>query len=234
MLSVLILGFLIGLQHALEADHVAAVSSLAARETTTTRIVRHGMLWGVGHTVTLMAFAGAALVLNISLGAETAKWLEIAVGVMLVLLGGHVLYQLYLDRIHFHTHRHADGIAHFHAHSHAGDQLEHRPQQHDHEHPAGLPIRTLLVGMMHGMAGSAALLVLSTTTVESPFLGMVYIALFGAGSILGMAILSAVIAVPLLYSARFLTWSNRILQSGVGVGTMALGMVVIVSNAGMP
>lgn len=228
MLSMLFLGFLIGMQHALEADHLAAVSSIVARESSVGRIVRHGAVWGIGHTLTLMAFAGAALLLNLSIGAALAQWLEIGVGLMLIGLGGHLLYRLARERIHLHRHRHRDGIVHIHAHSHAGEKGAHDRLAHEHAHPKRLPVRTLLVGMMHGMAGSAALLVLSAAAIDSPPLGLAYVALFGIGSVVGMALLSAAIAVPIAYSARFLTWGNRVLQGAVGAGTVALGVVVLV------
>ena len=187
----------------------------------------HGAVWGIGHTLTLMLVAGCGLFLGLELSSEMAGWLESAVGVVLVLLGGHLLVRLVRDRIHFHRHRHGDGHVHFHAHSHAGETAPHETLAHDHQHPSKLPVRTLLVGMMHGMAGSAALMVLTTQTVQSPTLGFVYIVLFGLGSVLGMAALSALIAIPLSYSARALTWANRGIQSVVAVWTLFLGLYVI-------
>jgi len=236
MFSILLLGLLIGMQHALEADHVAAVASIAARQSSLRRIVAHGAVWGLGHTVTLMLFAGAAILLGVGIGAELAGWLEAAVGVTLILLGGHLLYRLWRDRIHFHSHRHEGGLVHFHAHSHRGEAGEepgepHRDRAHDHAHPRGLPVRTLLVGMMHGMAGSAALLILTASTVADPWLAVAYVAVFGLGSIAGMAALSAVIALPLGYTARALTWANRSIQGLIGLGTTALGITIVASFA---
>ncbi|MDD9877586.1 MAG: hypothetical protein OXR84_09125 [Magnetovibrio sp.] len=128
-------------------------------------------------------------------------------------------------------HRHGDGVVHFHAHSHRGEARDHSASAHDHAHPAKLPVRTLLVGMMHGMAGSAALLILTAASVGTPALGFAYVALFGAGSILGMAALSAVIAVPISYSARLMTWANRGLQGAIGAATVVLGVWVIAHSA---
>ncbi len=233
MLSILALSLLIGMQHALEADHVAAVTAIAARQTSTRKIISHGAAWGLGHTVTLMLFAGGALFLGYEISDNLSGWLEMAVGGILVLLGGHLLVRLIRERIHFHLHNHGDDRAHFHAHSHAGETKPHDQINHAHRHPRGLPIRTLLVGMMHGMAGSAALLVLTTQTVQSPVIGLSYVVLFGVGSIVGMAALSAVIAVPLSYSAKALTWANRAVQGGVGVWTLALGTYVVVHSASL-
>ena len=108
MLTILFLGFLIGMQHALEADHIAAVSSVAARQTSLGGVVRHGVAWGAGHSPTLLIFAGATILLDVTASESLAALLEFCVGVMLVLLGGHVLARLIRDRIHFHSHGHGD------------------------------------------------------------------------------------------------------------------------------
>jgi cytochrome c biogenesis protein CcdA len=228
MFGILGLGFLLGMQHALEADHIAAVSSIAARRSQIGDIVKHGLTWGLGHTLTLFAFAGVAILLGRAIPETVAKPIEGAVGVMLIGLGGHVLWRLWRDSVHFHRHGHADGTVHFHAHSHAGDTLPHAHAIHTHEH--GFRWRTLLVGLMHGMAGSAALLVLAVTRASSPVAGLGYVALFGLGSMIGMAALSAVIAVPLAVSARFLSVANRALQGAVGAVTIAIGLVTLVEN----
>src|SRR5579872_4101502 len=118
MFGVLWLGFLLGMQHALEADHVAAVSSIAARRTDVRDIVKHGLTWGLGHTLTLFVFGGAAILIGQAIPERFSRPLETAVGVMLVGLGAHVLWRMKRDRVHFHLHRHGDGTQHVHAHSH--------------------------------------------------------------------------------------------------------------------
>src|SRR5690349_2396259 len=228
MFGILGLGFLLGMQHALDADHIAAVSSIAARRSHVSDIVKHGLTWGFGHTLTLFVFAGVAMLLGRAIPETIAKPIEGAVGIMLICLGAHVLWRLWRDRVHFHRHGHADGTVHFHAHSHAGDTLPHVRTLHAHEH--GFRWRTLLVGLMHGMAGSAALLVLAATQASSAAVGLGYVALFGIGSMIGMGALSAVIAVPIAVSARFLTVANRGLQGAVGVVTIAVGLVTLVEN----
>ncbi len=228
MLGILGLGFLLGMQHALEADHVAAVSSIAARRTDVGDIVKHGLTWGLGHTLTLLIVAGAALGLGQAMPEHLARSIETAVGIMLVGLGAHVLWRLWRDRVHFHQHGHGDGTVHLHAHSHAGETMAHARASHAHEH--GIRWRTLLVGLIHGMAGSAALLVLAVSQASNVAVGLGYIALFGIGSMLGMAALSTVIAVPLAFSARWLTWANRGLQGAVGVITIAIGVRTIVET----
>jgi hypothetical protein len=228
MFGILGLGFLLGMQHALEADHIAAVSSIAARRSHVADIVKHGLTWGLGHTLTLFVFAGAAILLGRAIPDSVAQPLETAVGVMLIGLGTHVLWRLRRDRVHFHQHGHGDGTVHFHAHSHAGETAPHVRAAHAHDH--GFRWRTLLVGLMHGMAGSAALLVLTVTQASSPAAGLGYIALFGVGSMIGMGALSTVIAIPLVASARWLTWANRGLQAAVGLVTIAIGVMTVVET----
>jgi hypothetical protein len=228
MLGILGLGFLLGMQHALEVDHVAAVSSIAARRTDVADIIKHGLTWGLGHTLTLFAFAGAALGVGQAVPEHLARPIETAVGIMLVGLGAHVLWRLWRDRVHFHRHSHGDGTVHVHAHSHGGETAPHARAPHTHGH--GFRWRTLLVGLMHGMAGSAALLVLAVSQASSVAVGLGYVALFGIGSMVGMGALSTVIAVPLALSARWLTWANSGLQGAVGVITIAIGATTIVET----
>ncbi len=228
MFGILGLGFLLGMQHALEADHLAAVSSIAARRSDVGDIVRHGLTWGFGHTLTLFVFAGAALVLGHAIPESIARPIESAVGIMLVGLGAHVWWRLWRDRLHFHRHNHGDGTVHVHLHSHAGETVPHARAPHAHGH--GFRWRTLLVGLMHGMAGSAALLVLTVSQASDVAVGLGYVALFGIGSMIGMGALSTVIAVPLAFSARWLTWANRGLQAAVGLVTIAIGVRTIVET----
>ena len=221
MFGILGLGFLLGMQHALEADHIAAVSSIAARRSGVQDIVKHGLTWGLGHTITLFVFAGAAVLIGHAIPEHIARPLEGAVGVMLIGLGAHLLWRLWRDRVHFHRHRHDDGTTHLHLHSHAHDEA------HQHGHAHGFRWRTLLVGLMHGMAGSAALLVLVVSQVANPLYALVYVLVFGVGSMVGMGALSTVIAVPFAVSARWLTSINRVLQGAVGLVTVAIGALTL-------
>jgi len=230
-LSLLLLGLLIGMRHAVESDHVAAVATLATHSRSMTEAVRQGAAWGVGHALTLFLFGSIVLVLDTVMPAALAQVLELVVGIMLVGLGIDVLYRVIREKVHFHVHRHTDGNSHFHAHSHAGEET-HDPARHRHEHPAGFPVRALLVGLMHGMAGSAALILLTLQTVRSPLLGLIYIALFGLGSMIGMALLSVAIAIPLRASARGMTWLHNALQVVVGVATVTIGTALVTEIIG--
>jgi ABC-type nickel/cobalt efflux system permease component RcnA len=229
MTSILLIGFMLGMRHAIESDHVAAVASLATRRPTLRHAVLQGAVWGLGHTVTLFVACSAVLFLDRVMPERVVEGIEIAVGVMLVVLGLDVLRRLWRERIHFHTHRHGDGTVHLHAHSHRGES-QHDPRHHRHAHPEGFPLRALGIGMMHGLAGSAALLLLTMGDAATPLGGLAYVALFGIGSIAGMALLSVVIAVPLQWSAQRVTWLHNGLQSAVGVVTIAVGSLLLYHN----
>lgn len=229
MISLLLLGLVLGMRHALEADHLAAVASLATRSRGTRGTVLLGAVWGLGHTLTLLAAGGACLLLRATISDRVAAALEGAVGVMLLLLGADVLRRMRQRRVHLHVHRHADGTVHLHAHRHAAEEAHDR-DHHQHAHE-GFPLRALLVGMVHGLAGSAALLLLTLTTLSSAWLGVAYIAVFGVGSIAGMAVLAAVISLPLQGTARHLTgWYNG-LEAVIGAGTLLVGARVLYNTS---
>lgn len=217
------MGFLLGMRHALEADHLAAVAALATRSPTVAHAVRQGAVWGLGHTLTLVLFGAVVLGMDTVMPERLARGLELVVGLMLIALGLDVLRRVWRERIHFHVHHHRDGTVHLHAHSHR------RGNGHDtrhHRHAHGFPYRALAVGLMHGMAGSAALILLTLGSITSRWQGISYIALFGLGSMLGMAVLSVAIAMPLRYSAQWLSRLHNALQGTIGFVTIALGVVV--------
>ena len=216
--SLLVVGILLGVRHALDPDHLASVATISTSSRTLSDGLKQGVAWGIGHTVTLLLFGGAALVLGLAVPEDL---LEFAVGVMLILLGADVLRRIMKERIHVHRHDHRDSASHLHAHSHA------QVDRHEHSHSPVIPLRALIVGLMHGLAGSAALVLLTVAAGPSIASGIVYIIVFGIGSILGMALLSVVIALPLrLSSNRFerAQWNFRL---GVGLVTIILGLSIL-------
>lgn len=229
MSSLLLLGFLLGMRHALEADHIAAVATLATRSGSYRHVMFQGAVWGLGHTLTLLLACSVVLFLDTVIPARFAQGLEAVVGAMLILLGADLLRRMLRDRVHLHTHRHDDGTAHFHAHSHAGEPSAHT-LDHQHAHARRFPARALYVGMIHGLAGSAALILLTLSTVSSPLTGLIYVGLFGVGSICGMALLSLVISVP-LRSTRHFALLHHALQVTVGLATIAIGGMLVYQNA---
>ncbi|WP_456380718.1 HoxN/HupN/NixA family nickel/cobalt transporter [Thiolapillus sp.] len=233
--SILLLGFIIGMRHALDADHVAAVATLVSGRQSLRQTLRQGWAWGLGHALTLLVFGSAVLFLDTAVPEQVAAGLEFAVGIMLLVLGLDLLRRLIRQRIHFHFHKHADGARHFHAHSHEGEPArKHDSERHEHQHPEGFPMRAMLVGTMHGMAGSAAVILLVLQTMDSGWLGLLYILTFGVGSILGMSLLSMAISIPMRLSARSLTWAYNGLQFGVAMLNIGLGLFIAHRNIDVP
>jgi hypothetical protein len=228
VISVLLLGLLVGMKHAIEADHVAAVASLATRSAGAGEAARLGIAWGLGHTLTLFLFGSAVLLLGTTVPDTVAQGLEFAVGVMLMLLGADVVRRMIKQGIHIHPHQHG-GERHLHLHRHeaAARGAAHRHSAHGHSHKPALPLRALLVGLVHGMAGSAALVLLTLGTIHSVWLGIAYIGLFGLGSIGGMALLSLAIGLPLRLTAHRLGAIYSSLTAVIGGLTVLLGISIV-------
>jgi len=235
MLAFLILGLTVGMAHALEADHLAAVGAMAARKTLShRRMAWLGASWGLGHTTTLLLMSMPVVLLGLALSARMASGLEFAVGIMLVVMGGGVLRKLYRTRMHIHVHDHTDGSRHFHAHSHQDAAQPHKQDAHDHNHVSRFSKRSYLVGMIHGMAGSAALVAMAAAATQSIVATLGYIVAFGLGSTLGMAALTLVLSWPLQHAERAAGRVFRGVQYAlagaaiiVGAGVMAASGPVI-------
>lgn len=225
MLNILLFGFLIGLRHAIEADHVMAVATLTA-DKKPQKVVQQGVAWGLGHTLTLLVIGGIVLYADALIPSKVANMLELIVGVMLLVLGGDLIRRVAKKHWHMHTHEHSNGVSHNHLHSHAV-KIDPEATWHDHFHPRELPLRALLVGMMHGLAGSAALVLLTLQSVQSPLIGVFYLIIFGFGSIAGMALLSICIAIPMRHSLLQTGKLRNGLSGVVGISTMLLGAYTI-------
>ena len=226
LLSLLLFGCLIGMQHALEADHRAAVAALSEKRSARRALILRGGVWGLGHTITLLTICGVLLLLGESISARIETLLELAVGAMIVLLGANVLYKVWRKRPHFHIHNHSDGASHMHVHTHAGENAVHVENAHAHRHDnLGLG-RALVVGMMHGAAGSAGLLILAAAADSLPQAGA-YVVAFGAGSIIGMATLSFVVSFPLRWMERCANWVNTAAFVSVGCAAIIIGINLI-------
>lgn len=215
-------GFLLGIKHALEADHVAAVASLATRSSSLKNTVKVASAWGLGHSAVLVVLGSILIALDTTLPDKVARAFEFSVGGMLVVLGLGVLRRVHNQRIHVHVHQHHGGVQHLHFHSHQ-DEPAHHPARHEHEHAQGLLPRALVVGSVHGLAGSAALILVAVPTMHSAPRALAYLIVFGVGSILGMVLFSAIISLPLQFSARRLSRVSRGLEAALGVTNIALG-----------
>jgi hypothetical protein len=208
------LGSLLGMRHALEPDHLAAVSTLVTGERSSRKAAFLGACWGLGHTVALIAAGTGFVVLRAQMPAQVASALEFAVAVMLVGLG--------LRAIHLARRQGAVGPAHVHHHG-SRVHVHHGTAAHIHIGAWTLARRPLVIGAVHGLAGSGALAALVLTTLPSTASRLAYMALFGLGSTLGMAVLSALLGLPLARLGGHATFARR-LSLTVGCLSTALGI----------
>jgi high-affinity nickel permease len=245
LLTVIGVGFLLGIRHATDPDHVIAVSTIVSRQ----QNIRHagliGMLWGVGHTITIVLVGTGIIVFNLAIPARIGLMMELAVGLMLILLGVLNLTgatQRITDRftplhgqgavIHSHAHRHGD-VEHVHVHSHQPDvhlHLDEKPQGPVQRllQRVGLYqlLRPLAVGVVHGLAGSAAVALLVLTTIRDPRWAIAYLLVFGVGTIAGMMLITMILGAPFAYTGKRFTNFNRGLGLASGVISVAFGLFV--------
>ena len=220
-LGILGLGIVFGLRHAFEADHIAAVGSMVSEQGGVRRALLTGVLWGTGHTISILAAGVLVLGLRLAISDRTSRFLEFGVALMIITLGGLALSRALRGRNDVHRHAHAHpGHSHAHLHFHDGND-QHLSSDPGHARPVGL--KPLLVGLMHGLAGSAALTLLVLTQTRSIPLGLAYLAAFGIGSIGGMAMMSVLISVPFLASARR-PGLNRFIRIAAGGLGLAFGL----------
>jgi ABC-type nickel/cobalt efflux system permease component RcnA len=224
--AVLGLGFLIGLKHATEADHLAAVSTIVSERESLFSSAIVGGLWGLGHTLSLIVAGIFVLLLDFRISENTERWLEFSVGVMLTLLGLNVLRKLINGgKVHFHVHDH-DGTDHKHVHPHVHESPKTHSHAVAHEHKKASP-RALLIGMVHGMAGSAALMIVLIPTIDSKLVGLLYIVVFGLGSIGGMMIMSFIVGLPFHITKTRSAVLFRGLQMVAGFASLVVGSIII-------
>lgn len=221
--GVMALGLVFGLKHAVEADHLAAVSTIVSARASILSSSLVGGLWGIGHTISLLAAGVVVILLHVQIGERTAQLLEFGVALMLIALGANALRKLYGGgTLHLHVHRHGRH-AHLHPHMHDG-----RPEREPHTHHGyRLSAQPVFVGMMHGLAGSAALMLLVLSTIPSPGVGLAYIFVFGVGSVGGMVLMSAMVGLPLRLTARRFKRMNTALRGLAGVFSLCFGMFMV-------
>ncbi|THJ17080.1 MAG: urease accessory protein UreH [Nitrospira sp. CG24D] len=217
LLTFLSVGFLLGLRHALDADHLAAVSTVLAERPSMRASGLVGLWWGVGHTLTLMLVGAVVLVSGIHIPEPFALVAESGVGLLLVVLGGTLALKLFCERWHLHRHVH-DGEPHVHLHSHR------RREDHAHPHWARQSLRPLLIGMAHGVAGSAALMLVIVSNTSGIGQGLLYIAVFGLGSIGGMLMIGLTLSVPVIYSQAIGQRAFFAVQGAASLGSVGLGL----------
>jgi len=218
MLAVLGLGFILGLRHALDADHIAAVGAMVSERPGWRTALRTGLLWGLGHSIALLVAGAFVIGLHLVIPDAIARGLEAGVALMVLLLGGAALARALRSRSDVHSHYHAHGrLVHRHLHFHDTSGA------HDPHRIACVGIKPLLVGTLHGLAGSAALTLLVLAQIPSATGGLAYLAVFGAGSIGGMALLSVAIGLPFAATLTRPGW-NLALRVTAGAAGVLFGI----------
>lgn len=221
LIAALGLGFLLGLRHALEPDHVAAMSAFVSQDRSIGRSCLRGTFWGIGHTAALLAAGVAVIVFKLRIAPEVERIIETCVGLVLVLLGGHVLLRA-IGTLGLHRHEHAhDGTVHRHFHVHAG------AASHDHVHPLRDARQPLLMGLLHGLGGGGALVLLVLATLPSPAAAFLYILVFGVGSTAGMLVLSGLMGIPFALMAGGSRTALTALQLLVGASSVLIGLLTL-------
>lgn len=207
-----LLGFTLGMTHALAPDHLIAMGTLAAESRDIRRSAFLGAIWGVGHTCALALVGYLVLSLKWTIPAPMAADMEVMVGAMIVVLGIHLLWRtLQPWTIHLHEHHHEE-MTHSHVHVHGQNHASHF------HHLRRSRAKVLFVGFVHGVAGSAALSLAVLTTMPSMEMGMIYILLFGMGSIGGMLLMSGLISLPFVFVSQ--SWHHKL---KVSAGFLAIG-----------
>jgi len=223
------LGFVFGLKHATEIDHIIAVSAVVSEQRKLARSLAVGALWGAGHTASLVVAGVIVLALRVAIPARVAGWLEFGVALMIIGLGVSALARILQRRradAHIHRHRH-DGLSHVHLHFHERSSEHAAPAAPTaaHSHAlARIGFKPLVVGAVHGLAGSAALTLLVLAQIDSTALGLLYLSVFGLGSISGMVLMSGLIGLPFALAARRLSSLHYGLQTIAGAVSIVFGL----------
>ena len=243
-LALIALGFFLGMRHATDPDHIIAVTTIVAREKTPYTATAIGAAWGLGHTITILVVGGGIILFGWVIPPRMGLSMEFSVGLMLILLGilnlTGVMRRLRASRLrrsgthqHIHAHRHGDYV-HTHAHSHNPDTHPHQPDRTplswvDHRlggmHVYQL-VRPLVVGVVHGLAGSAAVALLILATIPNPKWGVLYLLVFGLGTILGMTLMTSAIVLPLARRGEGVPRLGGTLRIASGVISLGFGLFI--------
>jgi high-affinity nickel-transport protein len=240
---VIVLGLLLGMRHATDPDHVIAVTTIVSRQRTTRGAALIGSLWGIGHTVTIMLVGGAIILFDVVIPPRLGLTMEFGVALMLIVLGIVAVAAPWRratsarparEDLHAHHHRHDDYV-HRHAHGHEPGFHGHAEEQTPLSRVDGMlgqlgvyqAVRPLVVGLVHGLAGSAAVALLVLATIRNPLWALAYLLLFGLGTVVGMMLVTAVIAVPFAYTAARFATVNRYLGVASGLLSLAVGLFLV-------
>ena len=210
--AILALGFILGIKHAFDPDHIVAFSTIIKDNRQPIKAALIGIFWGIGHTFSLLLTGLLVLLLKINIPPEISLFLEMTVGVMLVFLG---FKSVFAREKSGHTHFHLHGKSH-HAHSHDHNLSHH----HSHR-------RSFWIGIIHGLAGSGALMILVLSTIKSVSGGIYYILLFGLGSIAAMGAITVLLSLPFMFSAARFPKLKKIMNVITGIISVVFGVIII-------
>jgi high-affinity nickel permease len=247
LLAIIALGFFLGMRHATDPDHVIAVSTIVTRERSVRQAALIGILWGLGHTITIVLVGAVIILFSVVIPPRLGLTMELSVGLMLVVLGVMNLsgFTRWITEtltpsggqgvlVHSHPHFHGDYV-HSHAHGHTPEAHGHR----EGETPQGWldktfgrlglyqSLRPLIVGLVHGLAGSAAVALLVLTTIRNPLWATAYLCVFGVGTIAGMMLITAAIAMPLAFAGNRFGRMNRAFAIGSGLVSLGFGLFLV-------
>ena len=242
LIPILFFGFFLGMRHATDSDHVIAVTTIVSRQRNIGSAAWTGIFWGIGHSLTLLAIGGAIILFGVVVPERLGMSLEFCVALMLILLGALNLRATFravesvsadTGRVHRHTHRHGDYV-HSHTHGHEDSTHGHAEEAvpsakldrwfgHSKSYRA---LRPLVIGIVHGLAGSAAIALLVLPIIHDPIWALAYLLVFGVGTIAGMMLITAAIAVPISYSTRF-QFLHRHLGTAAGVLSLGFGLFLV-------
>ena len=245
-LAILAIGFVLGMRHATDPDHVIAVSTIVSRERSVLKAALIGILWGCGHTLTIVAVGAGIIVFGLAIPVRVGLTMEFSVGLMLILLGvlnltGAMKWLTLkfspahpkITGEHAHLHEHNSHL-HLHWHSH-GAGVEHHAE--GLKPPARMrapfaqlgvfhTLRPLFVGIVHGLAGSAAVALLVLSTIREPKWAVLYLLVFGVGTIAGMMMITAAIALPFSFAGYKFAWLNKGLITASGLVSLGFGLFI--------
>jgi high-affinity nickel permease len=245
-LAILAIGFVLGMRHATDPDHVIAVSTIVSRERSILKAGLIGILWGVGHTVTILVVGAGIILFDLAISTRVGLTMEFSVGLMLILLGVLNLtgamawisekFSPAHPRVtgdHAHLHEHGSQV-HLHWHSHRPEKEHHGESLTPPKWTGGAStrlgwfhtLRPLFVGLVHGLAGSAAVALLVLSTIREPKWAVLYLLIFGVGTIAGMMLITAAISLPFTFAGYKFAWLNKGLILGSGVLSLGFGLFV--------
>ncbi len=243
--TIIAIGFLLGMRHATDPDHVIAVTTIVSREHNVKRSAIIGAAWGVGHTLTILAVGGSIILFRITLPPRVGLAMELAVGVMLVWLGIKNLGGLFtwsVDRAALAQNGPVEERPSYHSHGDYVHAHEH-PQPHAHPHdPRRNPVaaldrwfkqygayqllRPLIIGIVHGLAGSAAIALLVLSTIANVRWAVAYLLVFGAGTVLGMMVITFTLGSTFVFGQKRFSGIGRHLGLAAGLISLAFGLFI--------